>query len=147
MDRVYVPYKLSGKVIDWKQKWFYLWNHNATLPVITLGPPTIRSEWNKEPADDSQIQDLLEWIAGLKKEGITKAAVVMGWMKRRIQPLQSRMKFGFEYQGNNYPSHYSTAEISDREALRQVQRVLDNVEKVPHIPYTSYVANPPKEVH
>jgi hypothetical protein len=86
MDRVYIPYKLSGKVIDWKQRWLYLGNHNASLPVITPGPPTYRPEWNKGPIDDSQVQDLLAWIEDLKKEKMSEAAVVMDWMKRRIQP-------------------------------------------------------------
>ena len=96
MDKVYIPYKLSGKVIDWKQKWLYIGNHNATFPEITPGPPTIRPEWKKEPADDSQIQDLLDWITDLK-EKMTGAAIVMDWMKCRIQPLQARENFGFEY--------------------------------------------------
>ena len=26
MDRVYIPYKLSQKVIDWKPRWFYVEN-------------------------------------------------------------------------------------------------------------------------
>jgi hypothetical protein len=54
------------------------------LPVITPGPSTIRLEWKMGPIDDSQIQDLLDWIADLKKEKITGVTVVMDWMKRRI---------------------------------------------------------------
>ena len=71
-------------------------------------------------------------------------AVVMDWKKHRIQPLQYQTKLCFEYQGTKDPSLYSTAEISDREALRRVQRVLDGVEKVPHVPNTFSVENPPK---
>ena len=76
MDKVYVPYKLSSKVIDWKEKWFYIKNHDNTLQVITSGPPVIRPRWKKKPIDDSQISDLLGWLADLKEDRITGEAVV-----------------------------------------------------------------------
>ena len=84
---VYIPYKLSSKVIDWKQKWFYIGNHGGSLQVIAPGPLVIRLEWKNEPTDDSQISDLLGWIADLKQDRITGEAIVFDWMKCRIQPL------------------------------------------------------------
>ena len=95
MDRVYIPYKLSNKVIDWKPKWLYIENHGEILLVITPGSPIQRPEWNKKLVDDSQIPDLLEQIANLKQRHITGDAVIFDWMKRRIQPLQARETFGF----------------------------------------------------
>ena len=121
MDKKYIPYKLSVKVIDWKQKWFYIGNHESTLPVIALGPPVVTPEWKKKPIDDSQISDLLGWIADLKQDRITGEAIVFDWMKRRIQPLQARETFGFKFPGGSDPSRYSTKEISNGEALRRVQ--------------------------
>ena len=46
----------------------------------------------------------LEMIASLKQKGISGEAVAFDWMKRRIQPLQARVTFGFEYQGKKDPS-------------------------------------------
>ena len=74
---MYIPYKLSGKIIDWKQKWFYIGNHGNTLPVIAPGPPIQRIEWNKKPIDDSQVPDLLGWIANLKQNQLTGEAVIL----------------------------------------------------------------------
>ena len=68
------------------------------------------------------------------------------WMKRRIQPLQARVTFGFEYQGKNDPSRCSEEEISNREALRRVQQLFEKVEHVPQLLNTFSVLNPPKEV-
>ena len=34
-EKVYIPYKLSSKVIDWKLKWLYIENQWETLPAIT----------------------------------------------------------------------------------------------------------------
>ena len=99
MDRVYIPYKLSQKVIDWKPRWFYIENHGNSLPPILAGPPIQRAEWLKMPIDMSQIPELLEMIASLKQKGISGEAIAFDWMKHRIQPLQARVTFGFEYQG------------------------------------------------
>jgi len=38
-DRVYIPYSLSSKVIEWKPKWFYVENQWESFLMITPGPP------------------------------------------------------------------------------------------------------------
>ena len=146
MDRVYIPYKLSQKVIDWKAKWFYVENHGNSLPPILAGPPIQRAEWLKKPIDMSQIPELLEMIASLKQRGISGESVAFDWMKRRIQPLQARVTFGFKYQGKNDPSQRLGEEISNGEALRRVQRLFEKVEYILHLLNTFSVLNPPKEV-
>ena len=120
-DKVYIPYKLSSKVIDWKPKWLYIENQWETLPAITPGPPIRRPEWNKKPGNDSQIPELLDRIASLRQSHITGDAVVFDWMRRRIQPLQARETFGFQYQGTVDPSRYSKEEISNGEDFSRVR--------------------------
>ena len=104
MDRVYIPYKLSDKIIDRKQKWFYIGNHGNTIPVIAPGPLIQRPEWIKKPIDDSQILDLLRWIANLKENQLTGEAVIFYWMQQRFQPLEAEEIFSFQYQGTSDPS-------------------------------------------
>ena len=96
-DRVYIPYSLSNKVIEWKPKWFYIGNQWESCPAITPGPPIQWPEWNKKPVDDSQISELLARIADLRQKNVTGEAVMFDWMKRRIQPLQTRETLGFQY--------------------------------------------------
>jgi len=96
---VYIPYKLSSKIIDWKPKWFYIENQRESVPLITLGPPIQWPEWNKKPVNNSQISKLLTRIAELRQNNLTGESIVFDWMKRRIQPLQAREIFGFRYQG------------------------------------------------
>ena len=67
LDRVYIPYKLSSKVIDWKANWFYIGNHAPSLPDRTPGPPKICPEWNSTGQNKDQVADLLEGIKELKK--------------------------------------------------------------------------------
>jgi len=94
MDMVYIPYKLSQKVIDWKPRWFYVENHGNSLPPNLAGPLIQRAKWLKKSLDMRQIPELLEIIASLKQKGISGEAVAFDWMKRRIQPLQARVTFG-----------------------------------------------------
>ena len=90
---MYIPYKLSNKVIDWKPKWLYIENQSETLPAITSSAPIQWPEWNKKPVDNSQVPELLSRIAELWQKNLTGEAVVFDWMKRRIQPLQARGTF------------------------------------------------------
>ena len=46
-DRVYIPYNLSDKVIEWKPKRFYVENQSRSFPSITPGSPIQWPEWNK----------------------------------------------------------------------------------------------------
>ena len=107
-------------------------------------PPIQWLEWNKKPVDESQISELLDRIAILRQNLLTREAVVFDWMKRRIQPLHARESLGFQYQGTTDPSRYSKEEISDDEAFSRVQRLLKNVKKIPVVPDTFSAASPPK---
>ena len=77
---------------------------------------------------------------------MTEEAVMFDWMKRRIQPLQARETFGFQYQGATDSSRYSEEEILDEEVFSRVQRLLRDVKKIPVVPNTFSAANPPKQV-
>jgi len=87
MKKVYIPYKLSSKVMDWKSRWFYIENHAPSLPERTPSPPKIHGEWSTSPLNKFQVNGLLNWLKDLRKEKLTGAAVVMSLMQQRIQPL------------------------------------------------------------
>ena len=129
-----------------KPKWFYIENQWESVPVITPGPPIQWPKCNKKPVDNSQIPELLSRIADLRRKNLTREAVMFDWMKRRIQPLQAREKFGFQYQGTTNSSGYSEEEISDEEVFSRIQRLLKNVKDVLVVPNTFFDASPPKQV-
>ena len=114
--------------------------------MITPGPPNQWPEWNKKPVDESQIPELLVRIAILRQNNLTGEAVVFDWMKRRIQPLQARETFGFQYQGTTDSSRYSEEEISDEEVFSRIQRLLRDVKKIPIVPDTFSAASSSKQV-
>jgi len=92
-----------------------------SVPAITPGPPIQRPEWNKKPVDNSQVSELLSRIAELRQKNLTGEAVVFDWMKRRIQPLQARETFSFQYQGTIDLSRFSEEEISNEEVFSRIQ--------------------------
>ena len=114
----------------------YIENQGETLLSITPGPPTQWPEWNKKLVDNNQIPGLLARIVEFRQKNLSGEAVVFDWMKRRIQPLQARETFGFQYQGITDSSRYSKEEISDEEIFSHIQRLLKNVKDVPVVPDT-----------
>ena len=114
--------------------------------MITPGPPIQWPEWNKKPVDSSQVSELLAQIADLRQKNVTGEAVIFDWMKRRVQPLQARETFGFQYQGMTDSSRFLEEEISDEEVFSRIQRLLKNVKDVPVVPDNFSSANPLKQV-
>jgi hypothetical protein len=74
---------------------------------------------------------------------LTGEAVVFDWMKRRIQPLQARETFSFQYQGPTDSSRFSKEEIWNEEVFSRIQRLLKNVKDIPIVPDTFSAADPP----
>ena len=60
MDKVYIPYKPHTKLVDWKTKWFYVGNHEPSLPDRVPGPPVLRNEWSRTAGDEEQVTKLLD---------------------------------------------------------------------------------------
>jgi len=127
----YIPYKLSSKVIDWKDFWFYIENQAPALPARTPGPPVPKPSWNSMSENLIQINDLLDEIDHLKKKKLTGASVVANWMCRQIQPLQQQTNFGFVYTSEDDPSRFTPDKITQADALWRVCRVLDGVDEAP----------------
>ena len=91
------------------------------LPSNYPRPPIQWPEWNKKSVDNSQVSKLLARIANLRQKNLTREAVVLDWMRRRIQPLQARETLGFQYQGTTDSSRYLEEETSDEEVFSRVQ--------------------------
>jgi hypothetical protein len=68
--------------------------------------------------DMDQVDELLVKIMEHKIAGVTSASVVYSWMGRRIQLLQKRTQFGFEYLGISDPSRFTADRIHQNEAVR-----------------------------
>ena len=75
----------------------------------------------QETVDNSQVPELLSRIAEIRQKNLIGEDVVFDWMKRRIQPLQARETFSFQYQGTIDSSRVSEEEISSEEVFSRIQ--------------------------
>jgi hypothetical protein len=93
-----------------------------------------------------QVRELLDIIEAQKMKGVTGASVMFSFFKRRVQPIQQRHWFGFEYTGTFDPSRMCAEELSDEATLQRVQRVLLDVDAMPYVPKLFSARNPTKPV-
>ena len=77
---------------------------------------------------------------------MTAASVVLNWIQRRIQPLQKRKNFGFQYECTQDDSRFSTEPMEQTQALTRVQSILPDLLSVPYVPTVFRASNPPAQV-
>jgi len=65
---------------------------------------------------------------------------------RRFQPLQRRIHFGFQYEGETDPSRYTRTKITEDDLKDRVLELLKNVPEVANVAGTFSVARHPREV-
>jgi hypothetical protein len=71
MEKKYIQYKFPTSLLGWRERWFYIGNHQPSLPERTAEGPKITSEWTLGTRDLSQINDLLDKIKELRDAGVT----------------------------------------------------------------------------
>jgi hypothetical protein len=143
----YIPYKMSDKVIDWKDLWFYVENQSPSLPHRSVGPLVKKASWNSKGGNIDQVNFLLGEIDLLKKKNkISGASVVAHWSLRTIQPLQRRVHLGFQFTGEEDPTSYTRFKISNADLKRRVDRLLKGVTGEASIKGTFKAGKHPLEV-
>jgi len=93
-----------------------------------------------------QVEELLKWIARRRREGVIGATVVSSWLRRQVQPLQSRIHSGFEYTGLYDPSRLSSEKSGRDEAMVLLYNLFEGVSTIPVLPQLFHVNNPPNLV-
>ena len=94
-----------------------------------------------------QVNFLLGEIERLKADHqVCGASVIASWSMRRIQPLQRRVNFGFQYAGEADPSHYTRTKITEDDLKDRVLGLLKNVPKTANVAGTFSAVRSPREV-
>jgi hypothetical protein len=57
MEKKYTPYKFPTSLLGWRERRFYIGNHEPSLPERTAGALKIAGEWTLACQDMSQIED------------------------------------------------------------------------------------------
>jgi hypothetical protein len=116
--------------------WFYIGNHKPGLPERVNTPPKYEPFWVEDlpMANLIDIPELVMRIRALKAKGVTGALVAYSFFERRIQPLQRKVTYGYEYRGTADPSRMAKDVPSMEEIMQRVQRILDKVYSEPYVP-------------
>ena len=94
-----------------------------------------------------QVNFLLVEIERLKvDQQITSVSVVAHWTLRRVQPLQQQVHLSFQYTGEEDPTRYTHARISEVDLRGRVDRLLKNAVWKPSISGTFRAGRRPQEV-
>ena len=146
MANKYIPYTPRRQIGDWKAEWFYVDNHAPSIPERLPGPPQQCAEWYAHDQNKEQEVELLQRVVALRNNGVTRATVILSWLRRQIQPLQNHCNLGFEFTGITDPSRFSSEKIYEEEAMVLVHNVFEGVNAVPMIPQLYHFKNPPNQV-
>nr|TKW21360.1 hypothetical protein SEVIR_4G163400v2 [Setaria viridis] len=142
---LYLDYVLIVSQSRWKEKWCYIGNHEPKLPKLTGHRLTWNNRWLDEPSHGNSLQlpKLLDRIAKLKQQGLTRVGVAFNFMKRRVQPLQLRCTWGYDYSRVNELSRMSPEELSVDEVMAWLRRLLKNASEILMIVREFCTSNPP----
>jgi len=132
----YIPYETLSSLTGWKDYWFYIGNHEPQLPDRTREAPKPAECWKEEikEADMPHVRKLLEKIHERWEAGVTGATMMWSWLQRRIQPLQKRAHFGYQYLGLGDPSRLTSMEIFEPSGLKMLKKALSGVSAIPELP-------------
>ena len=68
----------------------------------------------------------------MKDQGLSGIGVVASFIRRRVQPVQERIHYGFEYTALEDPTWVTTDERTEGELLVRIQNVLVSVQVIPY---------------
>jgi len=112
-----------------------------------LAPPVKKPSWNSRGGNVDQVNFLLGEIERVKADHrICGASEIAHWSMQRIQPLQQRIRLGFQYTGGADPSRYTRTKISEDDLKDQVLELLKNVPGMANVARTFIAARRPREV-
>ena len=85
----------------------------------------------------------MERICALKQQGLTGFGIISSFLRRRVQPLEERENYSFEYSGVDPSRMVLALELTDEEVLERLQKMLKGVSVVPLAVLEYSARNPP----
>ncbi|KAM0873436.1 hypothetical protein ACQ4PT_038066 [Festuca glaucescens] len=130
----YFNFLMKEYVQGWRLKWFYLRDrpasgHRSGLPkFMDVLEATPKKSWqNILTAEEKVIaDDLYEKVLDVKNAGgrtMIGTEITVVFLKRRIQPVMSRVHQMWSYSGSKDVTRINAAELSDKELLDEVRRL------------------------
>jgi hypothetical protein len=98
----YIPTLGGARWEHWRDDWVIASvEANDRLALSSDGPRLDRKQWRAKPSLAPEFQVVLERIKSLEEGGLTSMHVVGDFLKRRITPLQQRVRLCCWFTGSN----------------------------------------------
>ena len=78
------------------------------------------------------IHPFIKQIQAMKDQGLSGVGGVASFIRHRVQPLQERIHYGFEYTGPEDPTRVTTNELTEGEVMERIQNMLASVQVIPY---------------
>ena len=134
---------------NWRAEWFYAGNMWPPLEVHSNAAPVPNARWEKEPMNAMELEGIRPFpkqLLAMKDQGLNGVGVVTNFIRHRVQPLQKRVQYGFEYIGPQDPCRVTTEELIEDEVLERIQDILQAVLVIPYQYLEPEHQNPPTAV-
>jgi hypothetical protein len=82
MEKKYIPYKFPTSLLGWRERLFYIRNHEPSLPKRTTGALKMTTELSRPCRDESQIPELLGMIKKQRDAGVIGVTLMYSWIGR-----------------------------------------------------------------
>ena len=106
----------------------------APLEVHSNTMPVPNNRWDKETLSAMKLECICRFpkqIRAMKDQGLSGVKVDASFFRRRVQPLQERIHYEFEYTGPEDPAWVTTDELMEGEVLERIQNMLASVQVIP----------------
>ena len=107
-----------------------MWGICGPLEIHSNAALVPNARWEKEPMSMTEldgIRPFLKQLSAMKDQGQNGVGVVASFIRRRVQPLQERVHYGFEYTEPQDPARVTTEELTEDEVLERIQDILQAV--------------------
>jgi hypothetical protein len=136
-DVVYFNLKQPESVQNWRKRWFYIRDEHTPsqefgLPEFSATAAIVkRKTWKHRlsTVEESETAPLLAWVEALQTTAgkeVSGLHLISTFLRRRIQPLQSRIHAMWLYTGVQDPTHVHNEDFSTNE-LETRMRAITNL--------------------
>jgi hypothetical protein len=111
-------------------------------------PPRFIDAWKDQPNrhEHPEFDWIISKILDFRACGMMGESIAYSWLRRGIQPLQTRLNPGFKYAGMEDPSRALKIEFSHREVMKRMSKFFTPTVEQPALFEEFSAENPPLRV-
>lgn len=145
---LYLNFELLESHSGWKEKWFYIGDHDPKLRKVSGHHPEWNSRWIDKPThrDSLQVLEVLAKITHLKEQGLTGAGMAFNFLEETSATPAAPLHVGLRVLGPQRPIKMTFEESSDDRERARLKLFFKNANEIPQVVPEFSAANPLRAV-